>query len=60
MLEESDIRRLTDVLVSKAEFDELKEDVKDIRDVVHGLVTAVDKIARSIDDLRHEYIAIKL
>ncbi len=45
MLEESDIKRLTDVLVSKTAFDELKEDVKDIRDVVHGLVTAVDKIA---------------
>jgi hypothetical protein len=60
MLEESDIRRLTDVLVSKIAFDELKEDIQDIRDVVHGLVTAVDKIARSIENLHHEYIAIKL
>ena len=81
MWEESDIKRLTDALVSKAEFKtlddrtvrlvgsvsqlddrvgRLEENVEHIRYAVDGLVTSFDKMAKNIEDLRSEYIAIKL
>ena len=81
MLEETDIKRLTDALVSKAEFKtlddctvrlagsvsqlddrvgRLEENVEHIRYAVDGLVTSFDKMAKNIEDLRSEYIAIKL
>ncbi len=64
MLEESDIKRLSEVFVSRTEFnnrmDHLEETVGHIRYTVDGMAVAFDKMAKSIDDLRHEYIAIKL
>ena len=64
MLEETDIKRLTDVLVSKAEFNDrvgrLEENVEHIRYAVDSLVTSFDKMAKNREDLRSEYIAIKL
>ena len=64
MLEESDIKRLTDALVSKAEFNErvgrLEEDLAHVKYAVDSMVTSFDKMAKNIEDPRDEYIAIKL
>lgn len=64
MLEESDIKRLTEAFVTKGEFNgrmnRLEESVEHIRATTDGLVTAFDKMAKNIEDLRFEYIAVKL
>ena len=63
MLEESDIKRLSEVFVTKAEFNARMDEFVtkiDFNERMDLLMTAFDKMAISIDDLRYEYIAIKM
>ena len=63
MLEESDIKRLSEVFVTKVEFNARMDEFVtklDFNERMDLLMTAVDGMAKSIYDLRHEYIAIKM
>lgn len=78
MLDDRDVKKLSEVFVTKAEFNDgigriaghvalldgrvnrLEEMVGHIEATTDAIMVAVDKVAKSIDDLRHEYIAIKL
>ena len=58
MLNDNDINKLTAVLASKKDVEEIKSDLGDLRELVQGLVVSNDSIAKSIGDLSLEYAAI--
>ena len=59
MLTTKDIKLLTSVFATKADIQLMQTEIKELRETTHDLVTAVDKLAKVIDDLRMEYVAIK-
>ena len=59
MLNDEDINKLTFVLASKKDVEEIKSDLGDLKELVQGLIVASDSIAKSIGDLTLEYVAIK-
>ena len=58
MLTDQDIQKLVAVFATKQDVNDLKEDVSALRETTQGLVTAIDKLAKVIDDLRHEYVSV--
>jgi len=58
MLDDQDINKLTSVLASKKDVEEIKSDLGDLKELVQGLIVASDSIAKSISDLSLEYAAI--
>ncbi|OGI57190.1 hypothetical protein A3B85_01495 [Candidatus Nomurabacteria bacterium RIFCSPHIGHO2_02_FULL_37_13] len=58
MLNDQDINKLTTVLASKKDVEEIKSDLGDLKELVQGLIISNDSIAKSISDLRLEYAAI--
>lgn len=58
MLNDQDINKLTSVLASKKDVEEIKSDLGDLKELVQGLIVSNDSIAKSISDLRLEYAAI--
>jgi len=58
MLNDQDINRLTSVLASKKDVEEIRSDLGDLKELVQGLIVSSDSIAKSISDLRLEYAAI--
>lgn len=58
MLSDQDINKLTSVLASKKDVEEIKSDLGDLKELVQGLIISNDSIAKSISDLRLEYAAI--
>jgi hypothetical protein len=59
MLNDKDINKLTSVLASKKDVEEIRGDLGDLKELVQGLIVASDSIAKSIGDLTLEYVAIK-
>ena len=59
MLDDKDINKLTSVLASKTDVEEIKSDLGDLKELVQGLIISNDSIAKSIGDLTLEYAAIK-
>jgi len=59
MLNDQDINKLTSVLASKKDVEEIKSDLGDLKELVQGLIVASDSIVKSIGDLTLEYVAIK-
>ncbi len=59
MLNDQDIDRLTSVLASKKDVEEIRGDLGDLKELVQGLIISNDSIAKSIGDLTLEYVAIK-
>ena len=59
MLDDQDINKLTSVLASKKEVEDIKSDLGDLKELVQGLIISNDSIAKSITDLTLEYVAIK-
>ena len=59
MLDDKDINKLTSVLASKTDVEEIKSDLGDLKELVQGLIISNDSIAKSISDLTLEYAAIK-
>ena len=60
MLDDKDINKLTSVLASKKDVEEIKSDLSDLKELVQGLIVASDSIAKSIADLTLEYAAISI
>ena len=58
MLNDQDINKLTSVLASKKDVEEIKSDLGDLKELVQGLIVASDSIAKSIGELTLEYAAI--
>lgn len=50
--------RMLSVLASKQELSVLKEDLEDLKELVHGLIVSTDGIAKAINNLSTEYAAI--
>ncbi len=57
MLTDRDIQKLVAVFASKQEFNELKSEVFEIRETLNGVVTAVDGIAKRMEDMHMELIS---
>jgi hypothetical protein len=58
MLNDEDINKLTAVLASKKDVEDIKSDLTDLKELVQGLMISNDSIAKSIGDLTLEYAAI--
>ena len=58
MLDNEDINKLTSVLASKKDVEEIKNDLGNLKELVQGLIVASDSIAKSIGKLTLEYTAI--
>ncbi len=58
MLEEKDIQRMIGIFATKEDIKDLKEDLIGLREAVRSLTVSVDKLAKLVDNLRQEYIAI--
>lgn len=60
MLSDQDINKLTSVLASKKDVEEIKSDLVDLKELVQGIIVSNDSIAKSITDLTLEYAAVKM
>lgn len=72
MLDDKDIQKLKEVLATKEDIEkisievisnkeeivELKQDVAGLREMLQSLIVSVDKLVKSLGDLREEYLAI--
>lgn len=57
MLTDRDIQKLVTVFASKQEFNELKSEVFEMRETLNGVVTAIDGVAHTLEDMRMELIS---
>jgi len=58
MLNDQDINKLTSLLATKKDVEEIKSDLGDLKELVQGLILSSDSIAKSIGELTLEYAAI--
>ncbi len=58
MLNDQDINKLTSVLASKKDVEEIKGDLGNLKELVQGLIVSSDSIAKSISEFTIEYAAI--
>jgi hypothetical protein len=58
MLNDEDINKLTSVLATKKDVEEMRGDLGDLKELVQGLIVSTDNIAKSIGNLSTEYAAI--
>ena len=58
MLTDQDIQKMAQVFATKEDIKDLKEDVSGLRESLQSLITSVDKLAKVIEDLRQEYVAV--
>jgi predicted nucleic acid-binding Zn-ribbon protein len=58
MLNNEDINKLTSVLASKSDIQEIKSEMADLRELVQSLIVSTDGIAKAIVNLSVEYAAI--
>lgn len=59
MLTTKDLQKISELVATKSEIEKLKEATDNLREVVQGLITAADRLAKTIENLRLEYAAIK-
>jgi predicted nucleic acid-binding Zn-ribbon protein len=53
------IDRFTPIMATKQDVAKLTSDFTDAKELLQGLITSVDKLAKSVDDMLLEYAAIK-
>jgi len=58
MLTNEDLEKLIEVLATKEDMKDLKQDVDGLREMVQALVVSVDKLVGAVSDLKTEYVAI--
>jgi uncharacterized coiled-coil DUF342 family protein len=58
MLTDEDIKKIIEVVATKEDIRELKEDISGLRESVQALTISIDKLAKVVEDLHHEFIAI--
>ncbi len=55
----TEVRELrTEVVMIKEDGKEIKTELIELKETVHALVTAIDRLAKVVDDLRIEYAAV--
>ena len=59
MLSDQDIDKLTSVFMTKNDFQELKEEVSAVKEIVQGHSVILDGLAKSFERLDHEYVSMK-
>ena len=60
MLTDQDIDRLLSVLATKQDVERLEKRMDRMEDLMQGLLSSVDSLAKAIHDLTMEYTGIKL
>jgi hypothetical protein len=58
MLNDEDINKLTAVLASKTDIQEMKNEMAGLKELVQGLIVSTDRIVKAIGNLSIEYAAI--
>ena len=58
MLTDQDIQKISSVLATKNDVVEIRSDLKDLKELVQGLIIASDSLFKSISELSMEYVAI--
>ena len=58
MLTEEDVKKLLSVLATKEDIIELKQDMAGLREAVQALTVSVDKLAKAVEDMHQEFMAI--
>ena len=58
MLTDQDIIKLSAVLATKEDIKDLKQETQNLRESLNILTTSVDKLAKSVSDLKVEYVAV--
>jgi uncharacterized coiled-coil DUF342 family protein len=58
MLTDQDIQKMAKVFATKEDVKDLKEDIGGLKESLQSLIVSVDKLAKVIEDLRQEYVAI--
>ncbi len=58
MLTDQDIDKLLSVLASKQEVQNLQKDMDNMKELMQGLLSSVDSLAKAINDLKLEYTGI--
>ncbi|MCX6752836.1 MAG: hypothetical protein NTW62_00610 [Candidatus Nomurabacteria bacterium] len=58
MLTDQDIDKLTSVLASKNDIQEIKVDLEGLKELVQGLIVSSDSLSKSISEFTVEYAAI--
>jgi predicted nucleic acid-binding Zn-ribbon protein len=58
MLDDKDINKLVSLLATKKDFEEIRSNISDMKELLQGLLVATDAIAKSIGELKMEYAAI--
>ena len=59
MLESQDIQKLMEVLATKEDIRDLKEDVVELKGITNKLVTAADGLVGRVEMLNQEYLVLK-
>ena len=60
MLTDQDIERIVSVVATRQEVQEIRDDVKTIREQMGDVLAGLDGIAKAIEDLKMEYAAVKM
>jgi uncharacterized coiled-coil DUF342 family protein len=58
MLTNEDVKKLLEVLATKEDIKELKEDMSGLRESVQALTVSVDRLAKAVEDMHQEFVAI--
>ncbi len=58
MLNDEDVNKLTSVLATKKDVEDIRSDMADLKELVQGLIVSTDNIAKSIGNLSVKYGAI--
>ena len=58
MLTDEDIKKLIEIVATKDDIKDLKQDIDGLRESVQALTVAVDRLVKSMSDLKTEYAAV--
>jgi len=59
MLDIQDIQKLTELLATKSDIREIREELSEVKITLRGLVTAVDGLVTRVEALNQEYLVLK-
>ena len=58
MLTNEDIQKMIEVFATKEDIRDLKQDMGSLRESVHALITSIDRLAKAIEDMHQEFLAV--
>ena len=59
MLTDEDIVKITSIVATKEDIENIKKDMIGLRESVQALTISVDKLVKAVDGLRTEYTMVK-